>query len=191
MVAWMHGNSAWRHHFGFAKVALYAWAHSKTLRQKLKFNLVHQFCENRVKILDSSMQTKCLVKFFSWSKIPLMPCEDSVMKKGNWDYHVTLNFAEICSLSYNFLLWKYLVPRQKLVPVRQLHQLVSKASSLNYNLCLSTLFYISLTWNLSESGLIVIVFLISKKNVADSLYSHKADNKTHNSEHSFLNRSDW
>ena len=77
MVAWMHGNSAWRHHFGFAKVALYAWG--KTLRQKLKFNLVHQFCENRVKILDSSMQTKCLVKFFNGSKIPLMPSEDRKM----------------------------------------------------------------------------------------------------------------
>ena len=76
-------------------------------------------------------------------------------EKGKWDNHVTLNFAKICSLSHNFLLWKYLVYnckinwRQKLVPVRQLHQLVSKASSLNYNLCLSTLFYISLTWNLS------------------------------------------
>ena len=148
MDAW---NSAWRHHFGFAKVALYAMADGKTLRQKLKFNLVHQFCENRVTILDSSMQTKCLVKFFSWSKIPLMPCEDSVMKKGNWDYHVTLNFAKICSLLYNFLLWKYLVHDckinwpQKSVPVRQLNQLVSKASCLNYHLCLSTLFYISLT----------------------------------------------
>ena len=118
-------------------------------------------------------------------------------EKGKWDNHVTLNFAKICSLSHNFLLGKYLVYnckinwRQKLVPVRQLHQLVSKASSLNYNLCLSTLFYISLTWSLSESGLIVIVFQISKKNVADSLYSHKADNKKHNSEHSFLNPSDW
>ena len=81
MVAWMRGNSAWRHHFGFAKVAFYAWA--DTLRQKIKFNLVFHFCENRVKILDSSMQTKCLVKFFSWSKVPLMPCEDSVMKKEN------------------------------------------------------------------------------------------------------------
>lgn len=150
MVAWMHGNSAWRHHFGFAKVALYAWAHSKTLRQKLKFNLVHHFCENRVKILDSSMQTQCLVKFFSRSKIPLMPCEDIVNEEGKWDYNVTLNFAKICSLSHNFLLRTYLVHnckinwRQKLVPMRQLHQLVSKASSLNYHLCLSTLFYISL-----------------------------------------------
>ena len=81
MVAWMHGNSAWRHHFGFAKVARYTWADSKTLRQKLKFNLVYHFCENRVKILDSSMQTQCLVKFFSWSNIPLMPCKDIVMKK--------------------------------------------------------------------------------------------------------------
>ena len=103
---WWHGcvELSLETPFGFAKVALYARADGKTLRQKLKFNLVHQFCENRVKILDSSMQTKCLVKFFSWSKIPLMPCEDSVMKKGNWDYHVTLNFAKICSLSYNFLL---------------------------------------------------------------------------------------
>ena len=83
MVAWMRSNSAWRHHFGFAKVALYAWADSKTLRQKLKFNLAYHFCENRVKILDSSMQTQCLVKFFSWSNIPLMPCEDIVMKKEN------------------------------------------------------------------------------------------------------------
>ena len=81
MVTWMHGNSTWRHHFGFAKVALYALADGKTLRQKLKFNLFHQFCENSMKILDSSMQTKCLVRFFSWSKIPLMPCEDIVMKK--------------------------------------------------------------------------------------------------------------
>ena len=56
MVAWMRGYSAWRYHFGFAKVALYAWADGKTLQQKLKFNLVHQFCENRVKKLDSSMQ---------------------------------------------------------------------------------------------------------------------------------------
>jgi len=151
MVAWMCGNSAWRHHFGFAKVALYAWADGKTLRQKLKFNLVHQFCENRVKILDSSMQTKCLVKFFSWSKIPLMPCEDIVMKKENgtimWPsilpkyvpfrttFYCENTFVHDCKINWP----------QKLVPVRQLHQLVSKAPCLNYHLCLSTLFYISLT----------------------------------------------
>ena len=147
MDAW---NSAWRHHFGFAKVALYARADGKTLRQ-VKIQPGSSVLWEQSEDIDSSMQTKCLVKFFSWSKIPLMPCEDSVMKKGNWDYHVTLNFAKICSLLYNFLLWKYLVHDckinwpQKSVPVRQLNQLVSKASCLNYHLCLSTLFYISLT----------------------------------------------
>ena len=45
---------------------------------KVKLQQVSQFRVNRTKILHGSEWTKCLVKFFNWSKIRPVPCERSL-----------------------------------------------------------------------------------------------------------------
>ena len=63
MAACLPGNSAGRYHFGFA---LCAWADDKTTEQskeKFKFNLVCQFCMNRVKIQLNLFTTATSLKW--------------------------------------------------------------------------------------------------------------------------------